>query len=95
MQRVRYAIHHIGQIPGVKVPFAAQVHFNEFVVNFDQCGKSVSQVNAALLRRGIFGGKDLSTEFPELGESMLVCITEIHSQEDIESLVSALQEVVR
>jgi glycine dehydrogenase subunit 1 len=65
------------------------------VINFDQVGREVVQVNQELLERGIFGGKDLSKDFPELGESALYCVTEIHSQEDIDRLAAALQEVTR
>jgi glycine dehydrogenase subunit 1 len=47
-----------------------------------------------LLSRGIFGGKDLTAEFPQLGSSALYCVTEVHTKEDIDTLVSALREVV-
>ena len=33
----------------------------------------------ALREHGIFGGKDLSAEFPELGQIALYCVTEIHT----------------
>jgi glycine dehydrogenase subunit 1 len=48
-----------------------------------------------LLDYKIFGGKDLSIDFPDLGESALYCITEIHSQEDIDLLVTAIREVTQ
>ena len=41
----------------------------------------------------IFGGIDLSKDFPELGQSALFCVTEIHTLEDIDNLVQALKEV--
>ena len=41
----------------------------------------------------IIGGKDLTAEYPELGEAALYCVTEMHSLSDIESLVKALREV--
>ena len=75
--------------------FSNAPHFREFVVNFEGSGKSVSQVNQALLGRGIFGGKDLSDEFPGLGQSAVYCVTEIHSQADIDRLVEALAEVTQ
>ena len=46
------------------------------MVNFDGAGKTVAEVNESLLEKGIFGGKDLSAEFPELGQSALYCVTE-------------------
>ena len=41
----------------------------------------------------MFGGKDLSAEFPELGQSALLCVTEYHDQADIDTLVAAVKEV--
>ena len=67
--------------------------FKEFVVNFDATGRSVSQVNSDLLEHGIFGGIDLSASFPELGQSALYCVTEVHTQADIDYLVNTLEEV--
>ena len=55
-------------------------HFKEFVVDFNDTGKTVRQINSTLLQKGIFGGKDLSQDFPELGQSALYCITEIHTK---------------
>ena len=64
------------------------------MVNFDETGKSVKDINKALLKYNIFGGKDISPEFPELGSSALYCVTEMHSQDDIKRLASALKEVL-
>ena len=96
MQRCRYAMQKMSELPGVKVPFAGAPHFTEFVVNFDDTGKTVAQINQDLLDNGrdIFGGKDLSGEFPALGQSALYCVTEIHTQSDIDRLVSVLREVL-
>jgi glycine dehydrogenase subunit 1 len=95
MQRTRYAMKKIAQIEGVKVLFEQSPHFKEFVVNFDGTGKTVVAINQALLARHIFGGKDLSGEFPELGQSALYCVTEVHTQADIDRLVSELREVLK
>ena len=69
-------------------------HFKEFVVNFDDTGKTVAEINKALLNRRIFGGKDLTEEFPELGNSALYCVTEIHTQDDLDRLADALEEAL-
>ncbi len=86
------AAKRIGKVKGVRIPFRAGF-FKEFVVNFDVTGRSVAQVNKALLKRGIFGGKDLSPELPSLGQSALYCVTEVHTEDDIARLVDALKEV--
>ena len=93
LQKSHYARKLVAEIPGVKMPFPS-AHFNEFVVNFDDTGKTVSRINAALLKRKIFGGRDLSEEFPLLGQSALYCVSEIHTQKDLKRLAKALKEVI-
>jgi glycine dehydrogenase subunit 1 len=94
LYRTRYARQEIGRIKGVSTKLFHAPHFREFVVDFNKTGMKVAEINKALLSKGIFGGKDLSWEFPWLGESALVCVTEVHTQADIDLLVSTLQEVV-
>ncbi len=93
VRKSRYALQRLSAIDGVKVLFGGNA-FKEFVVNFDDTGKSVAAVNKALLDDGIFGGKDLSSDFPELGQSALYCVTEVHSAQDIRKLATALKEVL-
>ena len=38
--------------------------FKEFVVDFDETGRTVAEINQALREHGIFGGKDLSRRLP-------------------------------
>ena len=94
LYRSRHAKQEIGKINNVNTEVFDAPHFKEFVVNFDATGKRVITINQALLERGIFGGKDLSHEFPWLGESALYCFTEVHTKEDIDRLVSSLKEVL-
>jgi len=94
MARARYAMQRLAEIEGLKVPLFQAPHFQEFAINLDATQKSVAEVNQALLARGILGGKDLSSEFPVLGQSALYCLTEVHTQADIDRLVAALKEVV-
>jgi glycine dehydrogenase subunit 1 len=95
MARARYAMLEIDKIKGVKAPVFESPHFKEFVVNFDDTGKTVAEINKALLVQEIFGGRDLIKEFPELGNSALYCVTEVHTKDDIDRLVNALKEVVK
>ncbi len=95
MARARYAIKKIGNIPGVRIPFSRSHHFKEFVVNFNGTGKTVASINQALLARGIFGGHDLSAELPQLGQSALYCVTEVHTQADLDQLARTLEEVTK
>jgi len=94
MTRCRYAMMELSRLEKLRVPFLASPHFSEFVVSYDVPAKSVSQIHAALLDRGLQAGKDLSREFPELGRSALYCVSEVHTRSDIDRLVQALKEVI-
>ena len=65
-----------------KAPF-----FNEFVVGGlgDAAG-----VQKRLLGSGLIAGLPLGTYYPELGDSLLVCATELNRAEDIDRLAAAL-----
>lgn len=95
MKNAYYAMKRLSEIPGLKVPVFPSPHFGEFTVNFDGAGKNVRDLNRALLKQGIQGGKDLSSEFPELGNTAVYCVTEMHSKEDIDKLASNLTELVK
>jgi glycine dehydrogenase subunit 1 len=92
--RTHYAAKVIGTVKNVRVRWPTGV-FKELVVDFTATGKSVAAINKALLKKGIFGGKDLSADFPALGQSALYAFTEVHSQSDIDRLVAALKEATR
>ena len=94
VQRARYAAARLDALPGVRAPAFAAPFFKEFVVDFNQSGRSVADVNRALRDRGIFGGLDLSAQYPELGESALVCVTEVHTKADIDQFADELAEVL-
>ncbi|MCU1680030.1 MAG: aminomethyl-transferring glycine dehydrogenase subunit GcvPA [Amycolatopsis sp.] len=88
-----YAARRIAEIPGVRVRWPSGF-FKEFVVDFTDTGRTVAAINELLRGRAIFGGKDLSVDFPELGQSALYCVTEVHTEEDITALAGALTEAV-
>jgi glycine dehydrogenase subunit 1 len=93
LARSHYAARRLAELPGVEVKLSP-AFFKEFVVNFDGTRKTVADINQRLLGHAIFGGKDLSGEFPELGQSALYCVTEYHSEANIVELAIALREVL-
>jgi glycine dehydrogenase subunit 1 len=95
MQKSHYAMKRISEIKGIKAPIFDSAHFEEFTVNFDRTRKPVNRVHKALLKHGIQGGKDITSEFPELGKTALYCVTEIHTKEQIDRLAAALKGIVR
>jgi len=82
--RSHYAAARIGELPGASVRWGG--FFKEFVVDFD---RPVAEVNAALRERGIFGGGAISEN------AALYCVTEVHTEADIDRLATALAEVLR
>ena len=91
--RSHYAMKRLSEIEGITTPIFQSSHFKEFTVNFEERG--VQEVHNKLLEHNVHGGKDISTEFPEFGRTGLYCVTETHSQKDIDNLVEALEEILR
>jgi glycine dehydrogenase subunit 1 len=87
--RAHYAAAEIAKLPGYQV-FADGPFFKEFAVGLP---RPAAEVNAALRERGIVGGYDLSADEPQLGDAMLLAVTEMNSRADIDRLVGALREV--
>ena len=94
MRNSAYAAKKIGGIEGIQIHGFQSHFFKEFAVNFDKTGLTVEKVNRELLSRGIFGGKDISQEFPELGQTAIYCVTEVHRRNDVLLLCDALEEIV-
>lgn len=91
--RSHHAAKTLAAIPGLRIAFPCGF-FKEVVVSFDATGRSVAEVNAALRARKIFGGRELSADFPALGQSALYAFTEIHTEDDIARLAAALKEIL-
>jgi len=91
IQKADYAADRLGRIAGVKRKFGGRF-FNEFVLELP---REIPKVNEALLAKGVVGGLDLGRYYPELGRAMLVCVTEMHSKEDIDRLAATLEETLR
>lgn len=83
-------VDRLTAIAGVKKAFDSN-HFHETVLQLDN---DPSEVLSALMSKGILGGYDLSKEYPELGNAILVCTTEMRNAEDIEAYVTAMTEVM-
>ena len=48
-----------------------------------------AEINAALLERGIIGGLDVS----DIRNRMLLCVTEMNTEDEIDRMVGALAEI--
>lgn len=87
--KAHYAADQINKLEGYEVLDNGEF-FNEFVV---KCPMPVDELNSLLLDSDILGGYDLSIDYPELVNHMLIAVTEMNSKEDIDFLVSTLQEL--
>ncbi|MCC6805577.1 MAG: aminomethyl-transferring glycine dehydrogenase subunit GcvPA [Anaerolineae bacterium] len=86
--KAHYAADRIALLSGYSVDLS-KPFFNEFAV---KCPVPVAQVNERLLTEGIVGGYDLGIDYPDLKDHMLVCVTEVNSKEEIDTLVDVLRE---
>lgn len=87
--KAHYAAEQIARLPGYRL-WSAAPFFNEFVL---QCPRPVAQINDYLLEEGILGGYDLSQDYPEMENCMLLAFTELNTREQIDLLVEILEEV--
>ena len=97
LERVALACHEntmkllaaLEQTDGVRKLFSRPL-FHEAVVRFDL---PVDDVMRALSVQGIIGGVSLAEDYPELGNSILICATETKTEADIETYVASLKRI--
>jgi glycine dehydrogenase subunit 1 len=88
--KAHYAAQRLAELPGYEL-CGEGMFFHEFPL---QCPRPVQEINDYLLNEwGIIGGYDLGRDYPELANVMLVCVTEVTTQDEIETLVEALQDM--
>jgi glycine dehydrogenase subunit 1 len=83
--KAHYAAEQIAKLRGYSLVFQ-KPFFKEFAI---RCPVSPSQINQALFKEGIIGGLDISRI---IDNSMLICVTEMNTKEEIEKLVEILGE---
>ena len=82
-QNLAKAHHLAGKLkPRFSGPF-----FNEFVVSTNG---TPEQVNEALLKKKIIGGLALERFYPELGNTMLLCATEMSRRESMDAVAEVI-----
>jgi glycine dehydrogenase subunit 1 len=89
-RRARDLSRRIAELPGMRAPLFSGASFHEFVV---QSKASPDALEAAVRAAGLRGGLDLRPWFPELGNATLLCVTEAHSTDALDRLVSAMAKV--
>jgi glycine cleavage system P protein (glycine dehydrogenase) subunit 1 len=86
----RYAREQLCRIPGVQPAVGADMLY-EFPVRTPQPAAVVLE---RLAEAGFLGGLALTSEYPELGEAVLVTVTETRTRVDIDAFATAFEKAV-
>ena len=84
-RKLRYAVERLSA-GGLGEAFSGPT-FNEAVLR----GPGALERWDRLVRRGIVAGLPLATHYPELGEAILLCATDVHRRADIDRLATEWQ----
>ncbi|MBN2562588.1 MAG: aminomethyl-transferring glycine dehydrogenase subunit GcvPA [Phycisphaerae bacterium] len=87
--KAHYAAKQIAQLPGYSLPYPGPF-FKEFVV---RCAKPVEAVVAACREEGILAGVALADFYPDMGDCLLVAVTEKRTRAEIDEYVGILRKV--
>jgi len=87
IRKTDYAVAQIQSRTPHKVLFPSP-RFNEFVLQFKSGGPGLIQ---RLLQKNIVPGFPLGRAYPELGDAVLVCVTETTTRRQIDALVEGLK----
>jgi len=87
LQKAHYAFNRLTALPGVEAAFPGKPFFKEFVIKLPQ---DPERVNEALFKEKIIPGLPLKRFYPELGNALLVCVTELRTKAEIDLLAERL-----
>jgi glycine dehydrogenase subunit 1 len=90
MANTQALLAKLTQIPGVSRVFDAPV-FHEAVIRLP---KPVAPVLEALAQEGVLGGFDLGRHNPELGNALLVCVTETKTEAQLDRYADVLRRIL-
>jgi glycine dehydrogenase subunit 1 len=87
-----YAAKRVSEVNGAKSPHFSGSHFKEFAVSYGKA--KASQVFERLASKGVLAGYPVGREIGPGVEAGMFCVTEVHTQKDIERLAAALEEAL-
>lgn len=88
-QNRQLLLKKLKQVKGVRPLFSGYA-FHEIVIQME---KPVDDVLAALGRQHIQAGFSLKKAYPELGNALLICVTETKTPGDLDTFVNRLEDV--
>ena len=91
LQKAHHLRDGIKSINGARIRYENTPFFNEFVVEFD---KDSAVINALLKKKGIVGGARLAN-YKDGDNGILMCVTEMNTREEIDALITALEEITK
>lgn len=90
--RTYYTINKLRSIEWMQAPaFEGGTYFREFPVRFKN--RKVEEIGKELVSKGIHIGPYLGRFFSDLEDCSLICVTELHTRDDIDYLAFQLEEV--
>lgn len=86
----RRLVQHLCAIPGVEPLFTHPI-FHEQALRLPA---PAADLLRSLAAHNILGGFDLSQDYPELGPAILVCATELRTEDEIEAYATKLERII-
>ena len=89
-QKARYMAARLTAIEGIDLAYSS-AYAREFAVTLPIHPSALIDAMAA---RGYLAGIDLTSDYPELGDALLIALTEKRSKQEIDSYVELVEEVI-
>ena len=88
MEKAQYAYKKLTESGKYKPMFEGRPFFKEFALTTDV---DVSSMNKKLLEKDILGGYELSRDFADMKNGLLLCVTEKRTKEEIDLLAQVME----